>query len=204
MRRRLLVPVALSVLALGATLALAHSRGTPPAEALSLEDTGTLAVKDTTVAFTLYWPADASVAQPALFIFASDARATHPRPLRDWARAAAAHGVAAVYLEPTLDPAEAAARLQGVLSRHARTLGLDADAIWTWVEGSPPRSGAQRPRPRCGRRGLLSGWVAEGGQRLAVAEALLERALKTTGGRKPCPLTTAPGEQLLLSLIGGG
>jgi hypothetical protein len=204
MRRRLLLVLAL---ALSATLALGY--GTAPREraqpgAEPLQDTGTLALKDTTVPFTFYWPADASVAQPTVLIFASDARASHPRPLRAWARAAAANGVAAVYLEPSADPEEAAARLQAVLARHARTLGLDGDAIWTWVEGKAPHAPAKVPPVRCGRRGLLSALVAEGGQRLAAAEAFLHRALDSSGGRAPCPLATVPGAPLRQALRGGG
>ncbi len=41
------------------------------------------------------------------------------------AKAAAAAGFAAVYLEPSQAPGEAAARLKGLLQRHAASLGLD-------------------------------------------------------------------------------
>ncbi len=139
MCRTLLLPLVVGGFALGLPFGrshLAERDGRAAASGNALADTGVLAVGDSAVRFTLYWPDAEPLGDRPLVIFAADALAAHPRPLRLFAQAAAATGgVAAVYLEPTPTPAQAALRLQGVLQRQASSLGIDADAVWTWVEG---------------------------------------------------------------------
>jgi len=127
MCRTLLLPLVVGGLALGLPFGrghLAERDGRAAASGNALADSGVLAVSDRAVHFTLYWPDAEPLGERPLVIFAADAQATHPPPLRLFARAAATAGVAAVYLEPTPTPAEAAARLQGVLQRQASALGI--------------------------------------------------------------------------------
>ena len=128
----------------------------------------------------------------ALVIFAADANAARPRPLRDWARAAAASGVAAAYLEPSAAPEEAAERLRTVLEHHAELLGLDRGAVWTWVEGvGMKRQHAPPPSAPCGRAGTLADMVARAEQEISGAGRLVQRAIDFT--MKPrCQLAGMP------------
>ena len=148
MCRTLLLPLVVGGLALGLPFGRGHlveRDGRAAASGNSLADTGVLAVADAAVRFTVYWPDAEPLGARPLVIFAADAEAENPRPLRLFARAAAATGVAAVYVEPTPEPAETAARLQGVLQRQASILGIDADAVFTWVEGKGLRGSEETP-----------------------------------------------------------
>lgn len=148
MCRTLLLPLVVGGLSLGLPFGrghLAERDGRAAAVGSAVVDSGVLAVSDTAVRFTFYWPEAEPLGERALVIFAADAQAAHPRPLRLFARAAAAAGVPAVYLEPTGAPVQTAARLQSVLQRQASTLGIDADAVYTWVEGKGLRRTLDAP-----------------------------------------------------------
>jgi hypothetical protein len=197
MRRPLLLALFAGALAAGGT-ALAWQRlagrtGAPGAEDRSLEGTALLALSEASVHFTLYWPEqEEGSPPPALVIFASDANADHPRPLRAWARAAARSGVAAAYLEPTDDPVAAAEQLKTVLERHAETLGIDGRALWTWAEGQGLRGRARPSHPPCGRNdGVFGVMVAQAERRLASAGHAVQRAFDFTV-RSRCPLAGTP------------
>jgi hypothetical protein len=138
MCRTLLLPLVVVGLALGLPFVRGHGteHGLRAADFVSAQsDEGVLTLPDAEAHFTLFWPVAEEGGSRPLVIFAADARAAHPRPLRRFAEAAALAGVTAVYLAPTEAPADAAARLKGVLHRQAAPLGIDADAIVTWVEG---------------------------------------------------------------------
>ncbi len=169
----LLLPLAFVALALGVpTLGRLIQNCTAPTASARADD-GILTTSDGPVHFTLYWPTAARSAR-TLVILAADARAPHPRPLRFAAQAAAAAGLAAVYLEPSQAPGEAAARLKGLLQRHAASLGLDTPTVWTWVEGRRVSA------PPCGRISLGTPLAALGrlGPHLSAPGALLRTAFE--------------------------
>ncbi|HXX31148.1 MAG TPA: hypothetical protein VEJ89_10570 [Myxococcaceae bacterium] len=140
------------------------------------------------VLFTLYRPAGDGERARSLVIFAADARAEHPRPLREWARAAAASGVVAAYLEPSDAPEEAAGRLRTALGRHAEALGIDAEALWTWAEGGRLQGPPPAPAP-CGWRSGLAAAVARAERKLTLAGSALQHTLEARAG---CPLAGLP------------
>jgi hypothetical protein len=148
MCRTLLLPLVVGGLALGLPFVrghLAERGGRAAAFGEGPEQPGALAVRGAAVHFTLYQPEAKQEGQHSLLIFAADAHASHSRSLRLFAQATAATGVAAVYLEPSEAPAEAAARLKHVLQRQGATLGIDADSVWTWVEGQGLESPVRAP-----------------------------------------------------------
>lgn len=158
----------------------------------ALEDHGVLEVGSASVHFTLYWPADGADELRELVIFAADAHAAHPRPLREWARAAATSGVAAAYLEASDAPEEAAARLKEVLARHAEKIGMDGATVWTWAEGGRMQGPRPAPSSPCGRRHGLAAVVAGAERELMVAGAALQRVLEASAARARCPLAGLP------------
>jgi len=164
----------------------------PPGGASAVEDQGVLEVGSASVHFTVYWPADGMDELRELVIFAADAHAAHPRPLREWARAAAASGVAAAYLEPSETPEEAAARLKAVLARHAEKVGLDGATVWTWAEGGRMQGPRPAPTSPCGRRHGLAAVVAGAERELMLAGATLQRMLETSAAHARCPLAGLP------------
>jgi hypothetical protein len=109
------------------------------------EEHGVLLVRDETVHFTFYRPEATGEGSRALLIFAADAHATSPKPLRLFAEASAAAGVAAVYLEPSESPGEAAVRLKHLLQRQGAKLGMAGAAVWTWAEGQGLESPVDAP-----------------------------------------------------------
>jgi len=138
MCRTLLLPLVVDGLALGLPFVRGHRPehgGRAAAFVSARSETGALALPEAEARFTLYWPETETRGTRPLIIFAADARAQTPRPLRLFAQAAATAGVASVYLEPTRAPADAAARLKGVLQRQAVFFDIDGDAVVTWVEG---------------------------------------------------------------------
>ena len=190
MSRLLVLGLCVGVLALSGVLAgrllgAWQPMGVGPA---ALEDQGVLDMDATSVHFTVYWPSDASADLRELVIFAADAHAAHPRPLRAWARAAAASGVAAAYLEPSDVPEEAAARLKAVLVRHAEAIGIDGAAVWTWAEGARMQGPARAPSAPCGRRGGLAMVVAGAERELMRAGNVLQYVLDASASRARCPL----------------
>jgi len=175
MRRSLLLSLLLGVVAL-ALPAMRHQRlphwPSFPAPG-QREESGVVALSQGSAHFTLYWPKGDSRSVRKLVIFAADARSKHPRPLRLFAQAAAATGVAALYVEPTPAPAEAAARLKAVLRRQADKLGLDSAAVYTWVEGTGFGSPEEGP---CQPHGLLRASLAWLTHDLASTSGLVLRA----------------------------
>jgi hypothetical protein len=164
MCRTLLLPLVVGGLALGLPFVrghLAERDGRVAARGEALEEAGVLAVPDARVRFTLYWPDAEPLGTRSLVIFAADARATHPRPLRLFARAAAAAGVAAVYLEPTEAPAEIAARLRGVLLRQASPLGMEGASVFMWVEGTGFHGPLESPCSQSGRLAAAVAWLKQ-------------------------------------------
>jgi hypothetical protein len=148
MCRTLLLPLVVGGLALGLPFVrghLAERDGRAAALGGGTETSGVLALGDRSVHFTLYRPGARGKSERSLVIFAADAHARHHRPLRLFAQASAAAGVTAVYLEPSEAPAEAAARLKGVLQRQGSALDIDAHAVWTWVEGQGLESPVDTP-----------------------------------------------------------
>jgi hypothetical protein len=195
MHRPFLLALAVGALALGGLAIRQHLVGyheTAAATQLPLESTGMLTLDEQAVHFTLYWPEEDDGPVGALVIFAADAHAAHPRPLRDWARAAAASGVAAAYLEPSGAPEEAAERLRAVLEHHAELLGLDRGAVWTWVEGTGLKhQPAPPPSAPCGRVGTLADVVARAEREIAGAGVLVRRAIDFTFNTR-CQLAGMP------------
>lgn len=191
MFRSVLVALTVAALAL-AGLAIrrqltAPSPGDHTAQ-LPAESRGVLTADARAVPFTLYWPEGEAGPVKALVIFAADAHAEDPRPFRAWARAAAAAGVAAAYLEPSDAPLVEAERLRTVLEHHAELLGIRRASVWTWVEGVGVR-GRHAPEPTapCGRVGVLSEVLARAERQLAGAGHLVERAVDFTVNTR-CPL----------------
>jgi hypothetical protein len=138
MCRTLLLPLVVVGLALGLPFVRGHGteHGGRAADFVSAQaEEGVLTLKDAEAHFTFFWPVAETEGARPLVIFAADAHATRPRPLRLFAEAAALAGVAAVYVGPTESPVDAAAGLKSVLRRQAVPLGIDADVIVTWVEG---------------------------------------------------------------------
>lgn len=165
MCRTLLLPLVVGGLALGLPFVRGHRPehgGRAAAFVSARSETGVLALPEAEARFTLYWPETETRGTRPLIIFAADARAQAPRPLRLFAQAAATAGVASVYLEPTRAPADAAARLKGVLQRQAVFFDIDEDGVVTWVEGE----GFQGPAAPCRQT------------RLAAAVGGLERAFE--------------------------
>lgn len=148
MCRTLLLPLVVGGLALGLPFVrghLAERDGRAAAFGGGTEERGALAVRGTAVHFTFYRPEAKAEGERSLLIFAADAHASHPRPVRLFAEATAATGIAAVYLEPSEAPAEAAARLKHVLQHQGSALSIDADSVWTWVEGQGLESPVDAP-----------------------------------------------------------
>jgi hypothetical protein len=148
MCRTLLLPLVVGGLALGLPCVrghLAERDGRAAAFVESTEEHGVLVVSGSAVHFTLYRPQAKAGGERSILIFAADARATHPHPVRLFAEATAATGMASAYLEPSDAPAEAAARLKHVLQRQGTRLHVDSDAIWTWVEGQGLETPADAP-----------------------------------------------------------
>ncbi len=148
MCRTLLLPLVVGGLALGLPFVrghLAERDGRAAAFGGGTEEHGVLAVAGSAVHFTLYRPEAEAEGERSILIFAADARASHPRPVQLFAEATAATGMASAYLEPSAAPAEAAARLKHVLQRQGTRLHVDADAIWTWVEGQGLESPVDTP-----------------------------------------------------------
>jgi GNAT superfamily N-acetyltransferase len=177
MCRTLLLPLVVGGLALGLPFArghLAERDGRAAANGGASEEHGVLAVGETSVHFTLYRPERHGRAERSLVIFAADAHAKHPRPLRLFAEASATAGVTAIYLEPSALPAEAAARLKRVLQHQAQALHLDAASVWTWVEGQGLGAPVQTPCT-ANRLAATAAWL-----RRDVASALVHRTLDWT------------------------
>jgi hypothetical protein len=174
----LLLLLAFGVLAFGLpTVSRVLQAANAPATSAPQEE-GFITTSEGPVHFTLYWPTTARSTR-TLVILAADARAAHPRPLRLAAKAAAAAGFAAVYLEPSQAPGEAAARLKGLLQRHAATLGLDTASVWTWVEGrrlSAPACGQGNRGSPLAALGRLGGRLGEPGALLRTTLELLTRS----------------------------
>jgi hypothetical protein len=178
MCRTLLLPLVVGAFALGLPFVrghLAERDGRVAAFGGGREQLGLLQVEETSVPFTLYRPETHGRGEHSVVIFAADAHARHPRPLRLFAEATAIAGVTAVYLEPSEVPAEAAARLKRVLQHQALALHLDADSVWTWVEGQ----GLQPPaEPPCRQNRLAAlAWLR---QDVLNAGALVQRTLGWT------------------------
>ncbi|MGO8970886.1 MAG: hypothetical protein ACLQDQ_15110 [Myxococcaceae bacterium] len=174
MRRVFLLPLLASALAFGLpTLSRSFSAHSAPRSAV--EDSGLLSTSQGSVPFTLYWP-DGARSVRTLVIFAADAQTPRPRPLRLLAEATAATGVAAVYLAPSAAPEEAAARLKGLLQRHANGFGLEGARVWTWVEGRHLESPAA---PRCQQSSPLAAAVRFLRGDSALVRTALELALGT-------------------------
>jgi len=140
------------------------------------EEHGVLRVSEEAVHFTLYRPEATGEGNRALLIFAADARATSPKPLRLFAEASAAAGVAAVYLEPSEAPAEAATRLKHLLARQGAKLGLAGAAVWTWVEGQGLESPVDAPCVQS-RTAAVVAWLR---QDMLSPAALVRRTLDWT------------------------
>jgi len=179
MCRTLLLSLVVAGLALGLPFArerLAERGGRVAARGAALEETGVLAVSDAPVHFTLFWPDAEPLGKRPLVIFAADAHAKHPKPLRLFAEAAAAAGVAAVYLEPSPAPAETASRLQAVFRRQAPAFGMEGATVWTWVEGKGFSGSLERPCSQKGRMSAAVDWLREDvqgtGQRVLRAFAV--------------------------------
>lgn len=138
MGRTLLLSLVVGWLALGLPFVRGHRAECDrraAAQGAPKEEHGVLVVRETSVPFTLFRPEAQRRGQRALVIFAADAHASHAKPWRLFAEATAMAGIPAVYLEPSATPGEAAARLKRVLQRQQAALHLEADAVWTWVEG---------------------------------------------------------------------
>jgi hypothetical protein len=138
MCRTLLLPLVVVGLALGLPFVRDLGAGGDGRVSASLntpEGSGLLVVSDAVVPFTVFWPKGTLRGGRPVVIFAADAQARRPLPLRQLARAAAAAGVAAVYIAPSEAPDEAARRLTHVLSHQAAAFDVDADSVFTWVEG---------------------------------------------------------------------
>jgi|GEM_PF-6460777 len=170
----LLLPVAFAVLAFGLPTLSRGWHARTATGASDAEESGVLTTAEGAVHFTLYRPTTDRSTR-TLVILAADARAPHPRPLRVAARAAAAAGFAAVYVEPSQAPAQAAARLKGLLQRHAATLGLDTASVWTWVEG-------RHVAPPTCSRGTPLATLARLGQHVEAPAVFLRTALGLLGG----------------------
>ncbi|MGO9831485.1 MAG: hypothetical protein ACLPJH_15200 [Myxococcaceae bacterium] len=177
MPRLLLLVFALGALAFG--LPSLHHLSVQRGES-ARENAGLVATSAGQVPFTLYWP-DGAHNVRTLVVFAADARAQRPQPLRLLAEATAATGVAAVYLAPSEAPDEAAVRLKALLERHAAGFGLKGVRVWTWVEGQPLGTPATSPCSQ--RHPLLAAvhWLGAGGPLLQTA---LELALN-----RGCPVS---------------
>jgi hypothetical protein len=181
MCRTLLLPLVVGGLALGLPFVrghLAERGGRAAAFEGGTEERGVLAVGGKSVHFTLFRPEAKTEGEQSLLIFAADARASHPRPLRLFAQATAATGMASVYLEPTEAPAEAAARLKHVLQRQGAALRFNADSVWTWVEGQGLDSPVETP---CSQNRLAAAfsWLRRD---VLDTHALLRRTLDWTLG----------------------
>jgi hypothetical protein len=179
MCRTLLLPLVVGGLALGLPFVrghLAERGGRVAAFGGGTEERGVLAVRGTAVHFTLYRPAAKPDGERPLLIFAADAHASRPRPLRLFAEASAATGLASVYVEPSEAPAEAAARLKHFLQRQGAALSIDADSVWTWVEGQGLDSPVDAP---CSQNRLAAAfsWLRRD---LLDGNALVRRTLDWT------------------------
>jgi hypothetical protein len=166
MCRTLLLSLVVAGLALGLPFAreqLAERGGRVAARGAALEEEGVLAVRDAEVHFTLYWPDAEPLGKRPLVIFAADAHAAHPKPLKLFAEAARAAGMAAIYLEPTASPTEAATLLKGVLHRQSAPLGMDGLHLWTWVEGKGLRAPMESPCSQTGRLKAALSWLRDSG-----------------------------------------
>ncbi len=141
------------------------------------EESGVVNTSEGPVRFTLYWPRVPGNAR-TLVIVAADVRAAYPRPLRLLAQAAATSGFPTVYLEPSEAPAEAAARLKALLERHGGVFGLDAAAVWTYVEGKHFAPAT----PRCSRHTPLARTLRWLGQGLGAPSARARTVLELASG----------------------
>ena len=89
MCRTLLLPLVVGGLALGLPFVrghLAERDGRAAAFVEGTEEHGVLAVSGSTVHFTLYRPEVEAGGERSILIFAADARASHPRPVRLFAK----------------------------------------------------------------------------------------------------------------------